>query len=159
MKVTALEEYGLRCVLQLARQQGEAAASAEDIAHKEGMSGAYVQKILLKLCNAGIVRSVRGSHGGYRVARPAEQISMGEVIRALDGAFVTELCSNFPGNTDQCVHISSCGIRPAWLLIMQQVYAIMDRTTIADLLVQEAQVPERLGMKILPAVETVGSSS
>lgn len=160
MKVTALEEYGLRCVLQLANEQDGTAMSADEIAHKEGLSGAYVQKILLKLCNAGLVNSVRGSHGGYRLDRSPDEISMGEVIRALDGSFFGELCTHFPGNIEQCVHMNCCGIRPTWLMIMEQVYDLMDRTMLSDLMMREERAQQKMQQRKMinshPAIAAAG---
>ncbi|HZF38830.1 MAG TPA: Rrf2 family transcriptional regulator, partial [Blastocatellia bacterium] len=84
MKITAQEEYGLRCILQLAREQTAnsdgnlepGAIFVRDIAEREGLSVAYVEKILWTLSHSGIVESVRGPKGGYRLTRPCGEISL-----------------------------------------------------------------------------------
>ena len=78
MKITAQEEYGLGCILQLAREEGNlelgGAMQVRDIAEREGLSVAYVEKILWTLSRRGIVESVRGPKGGYRLMRPSAEI-------------------------------------------------------------------------------------
>ena len=82
MKISAVEEYGLRCLLQLARTASEQPlVSAEEIAIREGLSVAYVEKILSQLRKAGLVKSVRGMYGGYQLARPADDIRVGDLVR------------------------------------------------------------------------------
>ncbi|HEX4949114.1 MAG TPA: Rrf2 family transcriptional regulator, partial [Blastocatellia bacterium] len=82
MKITAQEEYGLRCMLQLARQTSGEPLMVRDIADREGLSIAYVEKILWTLSRSGIIESVRGPKGGYRLTRPCSEISIGELMRA-----------------------------------------------------------------------------
>ena len=115
MKITSQEEYGLRCLLQLARVPQGQVMSVRDIAVKEGLSGAYVEKLLRILSRAGLVHSVRGLKGGYVLNRPASSTTLGEVVRALGTVQTTNhICQQFTGNQDVCVHFSDCGIRSAW---------------------------------------------
>ena len=81
MKITAQEEYGLRCIMQLARSEGDGPVMVRDIAEREGLSVAYVEKLLWLLSRGGISESVRGPRGGYRLTRPCSEISIGEVMR------------------------------------------------------------------------------
>jgi len=143
MKITAQEEYGLRCVLQLAREQTAdsdgnlepGAIFVRDIAEREGLSVAYVEKILWTLSHSGIVESVRGPKGGYRLKRPCGEISLGEVMRALGGVpSEEEICSQFTGNQDVCVHHDGCGLKPVWTSITDFVNSVFDRVTISTLL-------------------------
>ena len=143
MKITAQEEYGLRCVLQLAREQTAdsdgnlepGAIFVRDIAEREGLSVAYVEKILLTLSHSGIVESVRGPKGGYRLTRPCGEISLGEVMRALGGIpSEEEICSQFTGNQDTCVHHEGCGLKPVWASITDFVHSVFDKVPISALL-------------------------
>jgi Rrf2 family transcriptional regulator, iron-sulfur cluster assembly transcription factor len=161
MKITAQEEYGLRCVLQLAREQTAdsdgnlepGAVFVRDIAEREGLSVAYVEKILWTLSHSGIVESVRGPKGGYRLTRPCGEISLGEVMRALGGIpSEEEICSQFTGNQDVCVHHDGCGLKPVWTSISDFVNSVFDRVPISTLLtgsvdVKFVQITSRGGVK------------
>jgi Rrf2 family protein len=161
MKITAQEEYGLRCVLQLAREQladsegnlEPCAVFVRDIAEREGLSVAYVEKILWTLSHSGIVESVRGPKGGYRLTRPCGEISLGEVMRALGGVpSEEEICSQFTGNQDVCVHHDGCGLKPVWTSITDFVNSVFDRVPISSLLtgsvdVKFVQITSRGGAK------------
>jgi Rrf2 family protein len=161
MKITAQEEYGLRCILQLAREQTAssdgklepAAIFVRDIAEREGLSVAYVEKILWTLSHSGIVESVRGPKGGYRLTRPCGEISLGEVMRALGGIqSEEEICAQFTGNQDICVHHDDCGLKPVWTSITDFVNTVFDRVPISTLLtgavdVKFVQITNRSGAK------------
>jgi len=138
MKVSALQEYGLRCLLQLARssEQGQA-VSAEEISRKELLSPAYTEKVLQKLGKAGFIKSIRGAGGGYVLTRSPKEIVIGEVMRNIDGSFFSELCNHFSGTGDECAHISGCGIRPLWANLYKYIYGVLDKTTLSDLMREE----------------------
>jgi len=161
MKITAQEEYGLRCVLQLAREQvvnsdgnlEPGAMFVRDIAEREGLSVAYVEKILWTLSRSGIVESVRGPKGGYRLTRPCGEVSLGEVMRTLGGIpSEEEICSQFTGNQDICVHHDDCGLKPVWTSITDFVNSVFDKVPISSLLngsmdVKFVQITNRSGGK------------
>lgn len=139
MKITAQEEYGLRCILQLARQESEAPGGGvmlvRDIAEREGLSLAYVEKLLWMLSRSGIVESVRGPKGGYRLTRSCTEISIGEIMRVLGGVpSQDEICSQFTGNQDTCVHHGECGLRPVWVSISDFVHSVFDKIPLSTLL-------------------------
>lgn len=145
MKISAIEEYGLRCLLQLARQAGsKPLMSAEDISAAEGLSVAYVEKILSQLRKTGLVRSVRGMYGGYQLSRPAEQIRIGDFMRAVDGDFFSEICQHFSGKEAACIHMQGCSVRPVWLMVARHVYRILDNLTLADLIKEENGLEQQL---------------
>jgi Rrf2 family protein len=139
VKITAQEEYGLRCILQLAREemQGHQGSTllVRDIAEREGLSVAYVEKILWTLSRSGIVESVRGPKGGYRLTRPCSEISLGEVMRVLGGIpSEEEICSQFTGNQETCVHHDDCGLKPVWASITDFIHGVFDKVPISALL-------------------------
>ena len=154
MKISALEEYGLRCLLQLAKAPDNQLISADEIALKEGLSTAYVEKILSQLRRSHLVKSVRGTKGGYKLIRKPNQISIGDYIRVVDGNFFAEMCQHFPGKETECTHTGHCSIRPVWLMVARQVYRVLDRLTLADLLVEEATLERQL-VNEFPMQETV----
>ena len=145
MKITAQEEYGLRCLLQLARSSQEQIVRVKEIAAKEGLSTAYVEKLLHHLAKSGLVHSVRGLKGGYVLNRSASSITLGEVIRALGGVQTTEhICHQFTGQAASCVHFSNCGIRSVWSGLTTYIQSFLDQTTLASLLENEYTVSARL---------------
>ncbi len=150
MKITSQEEYGLRCLLQLARVPRGELVSVKEIATKEGLSSAYVEKLLRLLSRVGLVHSMRGIKGGYVLNRPAASITLGEVVRALGKVQTTEhICQQFTGNQSTCVHFDDCGIRSVWSGLTGYIQSFLDQTTLASLLENEYTVSERLSKRLL----------
>ena len=150
MKITALEEYGLRCLVQLARAPQGRVVSVKDIAAKEGLSSAYAEKLLRLLSRAGLVHSVRGIKGGYIMNRPASMITLGEVVRALGTVQTTKhICQQFTGQQDVCVHFNNCGIRSVWAGLTTYIQNFLDQTTLDILLENEYTVSSRLTKRFL----------
>ena len=85
MQISTKTEYGLRCLLRLARQPDGGAMSITGISQMEHVPKHYAQQILMKLRRAGLVKSTRGTEGGFALAQPAESISIGQVVRVLEG--------------------------------------------------------------------------
>ncbi len=149
MKITAQEEYGLRCLLQLARVPQGQIVTVKEIAAKEGLSSAYVEKLLRVLSQAGLVHSIRGMKGGYALNRAAGLISLGEVVRALGKVQTTDhICRQFTGNQQACVHFSNCGIRSMWAGLTTYIQSFLDQTTLANLLQSEYLVSEHLAKRL-----------
>src|SRR5262245_62522938 len=139
MKITAQEEYGLRCILQLAREEKGGPQGTplmvRDIAEREGLSVAYVEKLLWLLGRSGIVESVRGPKGGYKLTRSANVVSLGEVMRVLGGIqSEEELCGQFTGQHETCVHHGDCGLKPVWTGITEFVNSVFDKIPLSTLL-------------------------
>ena len=139
MKVTAQEEYGLRCLLQVAQLTlKNDLVSLEDIANAEHISSDYAAKLLSALRQANLIESVRGKSGGYKLSRPPERIYLDEVIRSLSGElFETQSCQQFTGNDMKCAHISCCSIRPIWLSLSHILFNVLKQVTLKDLLEKE----------------------
>ncbi|MBI3312012.1 MAG: Rrf2 family transcriptional regulator [Candidatus Omnitrophica bacterium] len=149
MKITAQEEYGLRCLLQLARTPVGQVVSVKEIAAKEGMSTAYVEKLLRLLARSGLAHSMRGINGGYSLNRPASQITLGETIRALGSVQTTDyICHHFTGSQETCVHFSNCGIRSVWSGLTNYIQDFLNHTTLEVLLGDEYAVSDRLGKRL-----------
>jgi Rrf2 family protein len=134
VKITALEEYGLRCLVQLARRGPGVPVSAREIAEAEGLTVEYVTQLLVKLRHAGLARSVRGSRGGFLLTKPAASLTMGDVTRALGDPFLERLCSAYTGTRSSCVHEGAgCGILGFWTDIAERIHAVLDGYTLKDL--------------------------
>jgi Rrf2 family protein len=144
MKVSAQEEYGLRCLVQLARLSEGESLSLPQIAEREGISQANAGKVLWLLSKAGLVAASRGTKGGYRLARPAREVRLSEVIKVLDDDQLEGHCRSFPGVLDSCVHTSDCGIRPVLLNVHEAVAQALSGITLAQLVGSERNVDATL---------------
>ena len=136
MKVTAQEEYGLRCLLQVAAHTTAEPITLNEIATREGMSVPHVAKLMGLLRQSGLVESVRGRSGGYILTRPAQRISLFDVLTGLgERIFDAEYCDRFHTADDQaCVHSSDCSIRSVWSRVESIVSDVLRQTTVEDLL-------------------------
>ena len=141
MKISAQEEYGLRCLLQLAKADtiGESLTLSQ-IANLEGISTANAGKLLWILSKAGLVQSMRGIKGGYSLAKPASEIRLNQVIRVLEGEPAESHCKSYAGVLDACVHTGDCGIRPVIIELHQIVDNALADITLSQLLGTEANV-------------------
>ena len=145
MKITAHEEYGLRCLVQLAHTQvSELSLTLNQIAEREGLSVANAGKLMGILVRAGLVQSQRGANGGYTLARPASEIRLNEVIRVLDEDTVDRFCQTHTGVLDTCIHTSDCGIRPVIVGLHEIVQSALSEITLAQLIGTEATVDAAL---------------
>ncbi|MBT3341614.1 MAG: Rrf2 family transcriptional regulator [Gemmatimonadetes bacterium] len=149
MKLTAQEEYGLRCLVRLARRArgqtpGNQSTTIPEIAEAEGVSPHNVAKYLSVLRKAGFIDSERGQHGGYTLARPATEISVADVVATLGGPlFDTSFCDHYSGTDDACQHTAiDCSIRGVWMRVQGAVDTVLRQTTLQDLL-QTAEQHER----------------
>ena len=141
MKFTAQEEYGLRCLLQIGRQGKGGALTIPEIASADGLSGPYVAKLMRLLRRGGFVKSTRGQTGGYTLARPAEEINVGEVLGSLGGRFFeSEFCERYPGSAHVCTHTVDCSIRSLWHAVQDVVDQVLNKTTLRDLIADEQQM-------------------
>jgi len=145
MKISAHEEYGLRCLVQLARAEAKKESlTLNQIADGEGLSVANAGKLMWILVKAGLVQSHRGANGGYTLARPAAEIRLNEVIRVLDEDAVDGFCKTHAGVMDVCVHTSDCGIRPVIVGLHEIVQNALSEITLAELIGSEEKVDARL---------------
>lgn len=161
MKVSAQEEYGLRCLLQLAQLgEGEFLTLAQ-MAEREGLSQANAGKVLWLLTKAGLVASVRGTKGGYHLARPADEIRLSEVIKLLDEDVLEDHCRSYTGVLDACVHTGDCGIRSVIVSVHEVVERALSGVTLAQLVGTEKKVDARLHQiqGLYPRTETVGGAN
>ena len=157
MKISALEEYGLRCLIQVARGQQGSPLSIPEIARREGITVDYTTKILTTLRRGGFLNSVRGTQGGYLLARKPEEITLAQVMRHLGGPiFETTSCDHFPGSESQCVHIADCGMRSAWVGVSKHLFDVLDKLTLAEIMKNEASVTAFIGKTVLPVRQQAG---
>lgn len=114
MKYTTKTEYGLNCLVYMARHGGLQPITIKEISAAEKYSPTYIEKILQNLRSAKIVGAQHGNHGGYVLAKRPEEITLKEVIVALEGGTFDVFCE--PETRDQivCTHYCACGVKPVW---------------------------------------------
>ncbi len=134
MQLMAQEEYGLRCLIQVARHPGPEPLTIPEIAEREGISPEYAAKLMRTLRQGDFVVSTRGAGGGYRLARPAGEITAWQVIQTIGGSlFPAEFCETHPGQLHDCVHSTGCSLRGLWSSVESAVRGVLQGVTLADL--------------------------
>lgn len=133
MKISKKGEYALKALIELAinYDKGEAVTLIENIAEREKIPQKYLEQILLGLRNAGILVSKRGVGGGYSLNRPPEDISLGEVIRIVEGPLAPINCVSKTAHTN-CPDEYSCGIYSVMLEVRNAIANVVDNITLKD---------------------------
>jgi Rrf2 family protein len=139
MKLSPVEEYGLRCMLQLARHYGEKPVTIRMISEGEGLSTAYVGKLMFLLQKAHLVLATRGVQGGYVLIRKPSELTLEEVFKSLDPMAFDDVCDKFTGVEQLCVHASACAIKGVLSGLNEQMNQYLRKFTLEDL------VPQALG--------------
>lgn len=131
MKLSTRSRYGTRLLLDMAQNYQEGPLHLTSIANRQGISVKYLEQIIIPLKKAHYVRSVRGPKGGHVLARPPEQITVGEIVALLeDGVNLVE-CSDRP---EVCDRSENCVTRHIWREAARAMFAKLDSITLADLL-------------------------
>src|SRR6185436_14716341 len=146
VRITTLAEYGVICALHLAKRVGEGPVTGRDIAARERLPVDYVEQILLRLRRAGIVQSTRGAHGGYALARPAEDVSVRDVIAASELQTFDLHCVTHPVEEERCSASHACSIRPDWVLLQRRIDDVLEGVHLSDLMEEESVVRTRVGL-------------
>jgi Rrf2 family cysteine metabolism transcriptional repressor len=138
MIFSAAAEYGVRVMVELGRNGGDRPLSLKAVAEAEGLPLSYLEHIVPKLKQAGLIRASRGAHGGYWLARPAGEITMDEVVLALEGAVAPMECFvNLPTERVACSHAGdqghSCSTKLLWMRVQGGIVKALQGTTLADL--------------------------
>ena len=128
MRISAKADYAVRAALELAASDGES-VKGERIAEAQGIPLKFLENILQELRHAGVVRSQRGPEGGYRLARPAGEISLGEVIRAVDGPLAS-VRGEAP--EDLAYEGSADALRSVWVALRANLRAVLDEVSVGE---------------------------
>lgn len=128
-------KYGLKAIIHLAKLEAGETAQVADIAVKNNISKKFLDAILLDLRNAGMLRSKKGPGGGYALAKPARNIKVGAVIRALEGPIAPIACASRSAfrPCEDCPDIESCAVRSVMSEVREAMAGVLDNTTVADL--------------------------
>ena len=136
MRLSTKGRYGVKAMFDLAlNSSNEKTVTLKSIADRQGISEPYLEQLMASLRKAGLVKSVRGAHGGYMLSFAADQITIGDVIRTLEGSMAPTECVDESTQCD-CSEASCCVTRMVWKKIKESVDGVIDAITIQDMLEQ-----------------------
>ncbi|MGD9252378.1 MAG: Rrf2 family transcriptional regulator [Holophagae bacterium] len=131
MRISKHEEFGLRVVTRLARDGGQ--LNIRELAEHEGLPETTIAKVVGRLRRAGVLNSERGRNGGYSLDRPADQVTLAQVVEAFgDRIFDQGFCSRM-SDGDICAHDASCGLKPVWRGLGDVIGNFLAGLTVDDL--------------------------
>jgi len=150
MKFSALEEYGIRCLIRIAKfYHVEKALTIPEISNAEGITQHNAGKILRALRIGGFLESSRGQIGGYTLSRPPEEIMIKDVLRVLGGKLYDDsFCIEHKGVVDLCTNSIDCSVRSLWRIIQDAIDSSINRMTLKDLLVSENSLFESFNVPV-----------
>ncbi|HHV77257.1 MAG TPA: Rrf2 family transcriptional regulator [Syntrophothermus lipocalidus] len=137
MKMSTKGRYGLRAMLDMAIHQNEGPIAVHSIAERQGLSDRYLEQLMVPLKKAGLVKSVRGPQGGYVLAKEPKDITVGEIIRTLEGPIAPVDCvsEDYP---EECERAEYCVTRLIWSKVRDSIAEVLDSFSLEDL-VQESR--------------------
>jgi Rrf2 family protein len=135
MKFSAQEEYGIRCLLRIAKATTPNGLTIPEISQLEGLTPSNVGKILRILRLGGFIESARGQTGGYKLARVPDEIIIGDVLTALGGKLYEDtFCSTHAGVEGICNNSIDCSIRSLWTTIQNLLDGVLSKISLRDLI-------------------------
>ncbi len=141
MKFSAQEEYGLRLLLRIGKDNSENGMTIPELSQLEGLSEANVAKILRILRLAGFVESSRGQTGGYKLSRESKEIKVADVLAVLGGKlYEPSFCELHSGVESICTNSIDCSIRSLWKTVQTMLDQLLNKISLQDLLGSEKQV-------------------
>lgn len=131
MKLSTKSRYGTRLMLDLAEQNSERYVQLKEISERQGISLKYLEQIMIPLKKARLVESSRGASGGYRLARPADKISVDEIVNTLEAGKTLTRCEVHP---ESCERADWCAVRHLWKEATQAMYDKLAEVRLSDLM-------------------------
>ena len=136
MKLSTKGKYGVRAVFEIARHHGKGPITIKEIADRQGISFSYLEQILHRLGKAGLIESVRGPAGGYLLARKPSDLTIGDIVRTLEGPIALSHCLE-PGEAREFYQADDCVARMVWTKVGAKIEEALDSITFDDLLHQD----------------------
>ncbi|RMG44534.1 MAG: Rrf2 family transcriptional regulator [Candidatus Dadabacteria bacterium] len=160
MRVTKWGEYGILCSLYLAKRytSDEAITGATDISRVQLIPLQYTQQILQRLRKGGIIKSVRGPHGGYLLSRAPEEISLFDILKAAEGDTFEVICDHEAVYPEHCAS-ASCSLKPIWYELKEQINSFLEKKSLAEMLKSHSLFPGEMNNDSNPEKIEQASSS
>ncbi|NLC20206.1 MAG: Rrf2 family transcriptional regulator [Clostridiales bacterium] len=142
MKLSTKGRYGLRAVIDLAMHDHEDAVALSQIAERQGISMNYLEQLIARLKKAGIVNGIRGAQGGYKLAVAADKISVGDILRALEGDLSPVDCSEVIAteSTTGCSNADTCVAKYVWKRITDSINEAVDGIMLSELVDESRKI-------------------
>jgi len=131
VKLSTRTRYGLRAAIELAKNHGKGPLQIKTIAREEDISAKYLEQLMAILKAAGLIRSIRGSKGGYVLAKAPNQIKLNDVFNCLEGPVTAVECIE---NKNYCARVADCLARQVWVQVQDAVKDVLQSITLQDLL-------------------------
>lgn len=138
MRLSTKSRYGTRMLIDIAEHSHRGPVSVAEIAQRTGISEKYMEKLIRKLKRAGLVLSKRGPKGGHVLAKPAEAITVGDIVRALEDWVVLKGCSLSKDTCATCPRIDACPTKDVWETASAAMFAALDSYTLRSLMRKRA---------------------
>ena len=138
LKLSTKGQYGVRAMFEIARSCGEGPVTIKEISERQDVSVAYLEQILNQLRKAGIINSVKGPGGGYILSRPADRVSIGEILRELEGPVAITSCLD---PKEGCMRVDGCVTHLLWKALGENIEAFLNSMTLRDLLEGKEFIP------------------
>jgi Rrf2 family transcriptional regulator, cysteine metabolism repressor len=138
MKLSTKGRYGVIAMYDLATQYGKGPVPLKLTAERQNISEHYLEQLMAGLRRAGFVKSIRGAQGGYELTKDPALITVGDIIRALEGPIAPVDCVIEDGPSDYCCRSESCITRGIWVKIRDSISNVVDSITLADMCKEEA---------------------
>ena len=142
MRMSSKGHYGLLAVAELARRYDQGLISLGEIAAAEHLPLPYLEQIIAPLRTSGLVEATRGLHGGYRLARDPSEVTVGQVVRWLEGPIALVDCTAETYQTGACEREAGCTSRGVWRQVSDAINNVLNTLTLADLIAEEARAVE-----------------
>lgn len=140
MKLSTKGRYGLRALIDLALYSNEEAVPLQSIAARQGISESYLEQLMRLLRKAGLVKSIRGASGGYVLGKPAQEISVGDILLALEGNLEAVTCPTSEDGEVTCSAGDCCVTRHVWQKVNESIISTVNSIWLSDLVEESRQL-------------------
>lgn len=133
MKLSSRGRYGVRAMLELALHHNEGPIPLRTVAEQQQISEHYLEQLIASLRKAGLVKSIRGAQGGYLLAKEPSEITVGDIVRVLEGPIAPVECVADCADGDGCQRTEECVTKTVWIKLRDKINEVLDETTLADM--------------------------